>query len=132
MREYIHHRQGYRFGAGCCWVRIYEGGAGDAPVVVCEAMPEVGAFDVSEMSEYLAAEVVREYFTRGLPDLPRPLLWIEHRPARRRGSGRYTLLTFPSYIPRLVGVGFIRRVTLGAPSREPLTAGEVRSLTGEG
>ena len=130
-REYIHHRQGYRFGAGCCWIRIYEGEAGDAPVVVCEELPGVGAFDVSEMAEYLAAEVIRAYFNRGLPDLPRPLLWIEHRPARRRGPGRYTLLTFPTYRPRGVGVGFIRRSTLGPARREPLTSGEVAALTME-
>jgi hypothetical protein len=65
-----------------------------------------------------------------LPDLPRPLLWIEHRPARRRrGLGRYALLTFPSYRPRHVGAGFVRRVTLGAPTREPLSPEETVILT---
>jgi hypothetical protein len=67
-----------------------------------------------------------------LPDLPRPLLWIEHRPPRRRrGPGRYTLLTFPSYSPRQVGAGFVRRVTLGPSRREDLTPDEVAILTGE-
>src|SRR3712207_8866284 len=60
----------------------------------------VGGAGVSEMAEQLAAEVILEHFADGLPDLPRPLLWIEHRPARRRGSGRYALLTFPFYHPR--------------------------------
>ena len=129
--EYIHHRRGYRFGAHCCWVRVYRGAAGDAPVVVCEEMTSGGR--VSEMSEHLAAEVLREHFPDGLSDLPRPLLWIEHRPARRHGPGRYTLLTFPSYRPRPAGAGFVRRPSLGAPThREPLTAGEVAALIGEG
>jgi hypothetical protein len=127
--EYMHHRSGYRFGAGCCWIRVYEGAAGDAPVVVCEELPDVG--DVVEMAGQLAAEVILEHFAGALPDLPRPLLWIEHRPARRRGAGRYALLTFPSYSPRQVGAGFVRRVTLGAPRREDLTSGEVAILTGE-
>jgi hypothetical protein len=125
--EYIRHRSGYRFGAGCCWIRVYEGAAGDAPVVVCEELPGVG--DVAEMAGQLAAEVIVEHFAGVLPDLPRPLLWIEHRPARRRGLGRYALLTFPSYRPRQVGAGFVRRVTLGAPTREPLTPEETVILT---
>jgi hypothetical protein len=126
--EYIHHRRGYRFGSGFCWIRIYAAPAGDAPVVVCEELPGVGGHDLVEMSECLAAEVVLEHFADGLPDLPRPMLWIEHRP-RKRGPGRYSLLTFPSYEPRPVGAGFVRRVTLGPPTRERLTPEEVEVLT---
>jgi len=130
--EYIRHRRGYSFAAGCCWIRIYEGEPGDAPVVVCEELRGVGGVGVSEMSAQLAAEVILEHFADGLPDLPRPLLWIEHRPARRRGPGRYALLTFASYQPRPAGAGFVRRVTLGAPRREALTPEEVTMLTREG
>ncbi len=130
--EYIRHRRGYAFGAGCCWIRIYEGEAGDAPVAVCEELPGVGGAGVSEMAAQLAAEIILEHFADGLPDLARPLLWIEHRPARRRGRGRYTLLTFPSFHPKPAAAGFVRRVTLGAPAREPLTPEEVTILTGEG
>jgi hypothetical protein len=129
--EYIRHRRGYAFGAGCCWIRVYEGEAGDAPVVVCEELPAVGGAGVSEMASQLAAEVILEHFADGLPDLPCPLLWIEHRPARRRGPGRYNLLAFPSYHPRPAGAGFVRRMTLGTPRREDLTPEEVAILTGE-
>jgi hypothetical protein len=128
--EYIRHRKGYSFAAGCCWIRIYEGEAGDAPVVVCEELPGLGRAGVAEMAEQLAAEVILEHFADGLPDLPRPLLWIEHRPARRRGPGRYALLTFPSYCPRSVGAGFVRRMSLGVPSREALDPDEVAILIG--
>ena len=132
--EYMHHRTGYRLGAGCCWIRIYKGAECDAPVVVCEELPRVGGVTTGEVSGYLAAEVVREHFSGGLPDLPRPLLWVEHRPARRRGPGKYflhTLHTFPSYRPRTVGAGFVRRVTLGASHREPLDPAEVAILIRE-
>lgn len=132
-REYMHHRSGYRFGTGCYWVRIYEGEPGDAPVVVCSPSMEIGsAHEVTEASRYLAAEVVREFFANGLPDLPRPLLWIEHRPGRRRrGPGRYHLLGFATYDPKPEGLGFFKRVALGAAEREPLTPEEVVVLTGE-
>jgi hypothetical protein len=129
--EYMRHRRGYAFGAGCCWIRVYEGEARDAPVIVCEELPGVGGAGLSEMAEQLAAEVILEHFADGLPDLARPLLWIEHRPARRRGSGRYALLSFPSYRPRPLGAGFVRRHTLGTPTREPLAPKEVAVLTGE-
>jgi hypothetical protein len=81
-REYMHHRSGYRFGTRCYWVRIYKGEPRDAPVVVCSPSIEIGAADdTAEASGYLAAEVIHEFFAGGLPDLPHPLLWIEHRPA---------------------------------------------------
>lgn len=129
--EYIHNRQGYRFGTRCCWVRVYRGEEGDAPVVVCEELRGSGVI-VSELSEYLAAEVILQHFPDGLPDLPRPLLWIEHRPSRRRGPGRYRLVSFDSYTPVPAGAGFIRREKLGEPThRELLAAKEVAALTGE-
>jgi hypothetical protein len=133
-REYMHHRSGYRFGTRCYWVRIYEGEPGDAPVVVCSPSTEIECADnAAEASRYRAAEVVRKFFAGGLPDLPRPLLWIEHHPGRRRrGPGRYSLLGFATYRPKPEGFGFFKRVTLGAAEREPLTPEEVAVLTGEG
>lgn len=129
--EYIHHRLGYRFGAQCCWVRIYLGESGDAPVVVCEELRDSGV-RISDVSEYLAAEVIRDHFPDGLPNLPSPILWIEHRPARRRGPGRYHLVRFASYTPRPTGAGFVRRETLGEPvHRETLDPEEIAVLIGE-
>jgi hypothetical protein len=133
-REYMHHRPGYRFGSRCYWVRIYEGESGDAPVVVCSPSTDIGSTDntTTEALGYVAAEVVREFFADGLPDLPRPLLWTEHRPGRRRrGPGRYSLIGFATYRPRPEGLGFVKRVSLGASEREPLSAEEVANLTGE-
>jgi hypothetical protein len=131
LYDYIHQGGCYRYGVGWARIRIYPcETTGDAPVILCSELPEDRG---DEMVERLAAEVIRDRFTDSLPDLPRPLLWIEHRPSRRgRGPGRYALLTFPTYRPRLEGVGFVRRVTLGAPRREPLTPREVAVLTSEG
>ena len=131
LYDYIHQGECYRYGVGWCRIRIYPGeAAGDAPVVLCSELPEDRGVG---MVERLAAEVIRDRFASGIPDMPRPVLWIEHRPSRRgRGPGRYALLTFPTYRPRLEGAGFVRRVTLGPPHREPLTPREVAILTGEG
>ena len=133
-REYMHHRSGYRFGTRCSWVRVYKGEPGDAPIVLCGSPSVIGAADEDpKAAGYLAAEVVGRFFAGGLPDLPRPLLWIEHRPGpRRRGPGRYFLLSFAAYRPKPEGLGFAKRVTLGEPEREPLTPEEVTALTGSG
>ncbi len=133
LYDYIHQGGCYRYGVGWARIRIYAGERpGDAPVVLCSELPESAG---EGMVERLAAEVVRDRFVeKGLPDLPRPLLWIEHvPPPRRKGrrSGRYFLLTFPGYHPRPEGAGFIRRLTLGPPTRERLTPREVEVLTGE-
>lgn len=131
LYDYIHQGECYRYGVGWCRIRIYPGETtSDAPVVLCSELPEDRG---AEMVQRLAAEVIRDRFASGLPDLPRPVLWIEHRPSRRgRGPGRYALLTFPTYTPRLEGAGFVRRVTLGTPRREPLTFREAEILTGHG
>ena len=131
LYDYIHQGECYRYGVGWCRIRIYPGETtSDAPVVLCSELPEDRG---AEMVQRLAAEVIRDRFASGLPDLPRPVLWIEHRPSRRgRGPGRYALLTFPTYTPRLEGAGFVRRVTLGPPRREPLTFREAEILTGHG
>lgn|GEM_PF-964089 len=130
-REYIHQSRGYRLGTGCCLVRIYRGDPGDAPVVLFEDLPLDQRFEAAENTGCLAAEIMEELMPDDLPRLPRPVLWIEHRPARRRGPGRYFLLTFSTRRPRPAGPGFVRRLTLGEPSREPLTPEEVAILTGE-
>ncbi len=129
MYDYIHQGGCYRYGVGWARIRIYTSDTqGDAPVVLCSELPENAG---DGMVERLAAEVVRDRFAGGLPDLPRPLLWIEHVPPRRKGIGKYFLLTFPAYEPRAEGAGFVRRVTLGPPTRERLTPREVEALTGE-
>ncbi len=132
LYDYIHQGASYRYGVGWARIRVYAGELpGDAPVVLCSELPDNAG---DGMVERLAAEVVRDRFPDGLPDLPRPLLWIEHVPSpRRKGrrSGKYFLLTFPAYHPRPEGAGFVRRVTLGTPTRERLTPREVEALTGE-
>jgi hypothetical protein len=130
--EYIHQQPGYRFGTRCCWISIYRGAPSDAPVVVCEEVPELNA-DVSDIAGQVAAGVLLEHFRDGLPELPRPLIWVEHHPGRRkRERGAYFLLSFSSYDPRPAAVGFVRPTTLGRPRREVLGAEEVGILLGSG
>lgn len=119
-------------GVGYYWVSVYESESEDAPVVVCSAPASVKSpktAELGEASRYLAAEVIEYGLSGGLPDLPRPLLWIERRQGRRGDS--YHLLDFPGYRPRPARPGFVRALALGIPTRVELTADEVTALTGE-
>ena len=54
--EYVHRYRGYWSEGGRCRIRIYRGG-GEPPVVVCSQLPENDNTSVTNMAEYLAAEV---------------------------------------------------------------------------
>lgn len=113
-------------------LRLYAEEGGDAPVVVCEGREEGYRMNsrLSLAAGYVAAEAVRDLFPGGLPALTRPLLWIERRVPAPWAGVEYSLVSFPFYTPRIEGIGFARRLTLGTPSRETLWPSEVAVLTG--
>ncbi len=58
------------------------------PVVICSQLPDNHNTSVTNMAEYLAAEVIEEHC------LPTPLTWIEHYPEHEGESGEYSLVRF--------------------------------------
>jgi hypothetical protein len=64
--DYIHYYRGYWSEGGECRIRIYQAD-GQAPVVICSQLPNNTNTSVTNMAEYLAAEVIEEY------SLPTPL-----------------------------------------------------------
>jgi hypothetical protein len=85
--DYIHHYRGYWSDGGKCRIRIYQGD-GQAPVVACSQLPDNPNTSVTNMAEYLAAEVIEEH------QLPTPLKWIEHYPEHKGEIGEYSLVRF--------------------------------------
>lgn len=127
--DYVHRLNGFRCGGGVCRIRIYRGeGPEDAPVVICSELPGEGAANVTLLAEYLAGEVIRDHFPAGLPDLPRPLLWIERRLTFEGDPQEYSLVSFPFYRPRPAGLDHDGHVVLGTPRREPISAEDVARL----
>ncbi len=57
--DYIHHYRGYWSDGGTCRIRIYRED-GRAPIVICSQLPDNDNTSVTNMAEYLAAEVIRE------------------------------------------------------------------------
>jgi hypothetical protein len=68
-------------------------------VVICTQLPDNPNTSVTNMAEYLAAEVIMEH------DLSTPVTWIEHYPEHEGEIGEYALVRFSSWDPMEVYVG---------------------------
>jgi hypothetical protein len=132
----VHHSvlrmEGFRLGGGSCRIRIYRGdGPGDAPVVICSEMPDKPgepAANIRLLAEHIAGEVVRRHFPEGLPNLPRPLIWIERYLTFEGDPLEFALVDFAFWRPRPAGLGTDGRVALGTARRESITGEDVLRL----
>jgi hypothetical protein len=111
--DYIHHYRGYWSEGGKCRIRIYHED-GRAPVVICSQLPDNPNTSVTNMAEYLAAEVIREHC------LPTPLTWIEHYPEHEGEIGEYSLVRFSSWELTEMCLGGAWRCRIGSPRWSPL------------
>ena len=116
--DYVHYYRGYWSDGGRCRMRIYRGN-GYAPVVVCSQLPDNDNTSVTNMAEYLAAEVIEEH------SLPTPVTWIEHYPEHEGEIGEYSLVKFSSFELEEGRLGGIWRLRIGAPSWSHLRPEEV-------
>jgi hypothetical protein len=104
---------------------------GDAPVVICSELPDKPgepAANIRLLAEQIAGEVVRRHFPTGLPNLPRPLIWIERYLTFEGDPCEFALVDFAFWRPRPVGVETDGRVALGSACRESITGEDVRWL----
>jgi hypothetical protein len=111
--DYIHRYRGYWSDGGRCRIRIYQE-EGQFPVVVCSQLPDNDNTSVTNMAEYLAAEVIGEH------SLATPLTWIEHYPEHEGEIGEYSLVEFSSWEPVEVYLGSVWRCRIGSPEWLPL------------
>ena len=123
--DYVHFYRGYWSEGGRCRIRIYRE-EGRPPVVVCSQLADNGNTSVTNMTEYLAAEVIEEH------GLPTPLVWIEHYPEHEGEVGEWSLVTFSSWKMEEVRLGEARRRRVGSPRWSHLSAQEARDLAGAG
>lgn len=93
-------------------------------MVVCSQLPENGNTFVTNMTEYLAAEVVEEH------SLPTPLVWVEHYPEHEGAIGEWSLVEFSSWNVEEVRLGGAWRHRVGAPRWSHLTPEVVGRLVG--
>lgn len=117
----LHHYRGYWEDGGVCRIQIYRGGDQD-PVVICSQLPENKNTSVTNMTEYIAAEIIESY------GLPTPLTWIEHYPEHAGEIGEYSLVQFSDWKIREVSLGGVWRNRIGRPRWSYLSSGEVGEL----
>jgi hypothetical protein len=120
--DYIHHYRGYWSDGGRCRIRIYRED-GHAPVVICSQLQDNENTSVTNMAEYLAAEVIEKR------DLPSPLVWVEHYPEHEGDIGEYSLVKFSSWGLQEVCLGGVSRYRVGSPRWSPLRREEVDVTT---
>lgn len=121
--DYIYHHRGYWSEGGKCRIRIYREDE-HAPVVVCSQLADNDNTSVTNMAEYLAAEIVERH------SLLTPLVWIEHYPEHDGEVGEYALVRFSDWNPQQVCLGGVWRYRLGSPRWSPLSSDEVDALSG--
>ncbi len=121
--DYIHHYRGYWSDGGRCRIKIYQEDE-RTPVVVCSQLPDNSNISVTNMAEYLAAEVAERH------SLPTPLTWVEHYPEHEGEIGEWSLVLFSSWEARDVRLGGVVRRRVGLPVWSPLTPAGVARMTG--
>jgi hypothetical protein len=119
--DYVHYYRGYWSEGGKCRIRIYQEN-GRAPVVICSQLPDNDNTSVTNMAEYLAAEVIWEH------KLPTPLVWVEHYPEHEEEPGEFSLVQFSSWEPGEVRLGGVWRYRVGSPRWSSLSLDEVLAL----
>ena len=133
--DYTYAYRGIWTDGGVCRIQIFEG-HDRPPVIVATELPENTNTSVTNLAEYLAAEVLRRHFPQRFEE-PEPAIWIERypRPAEpwlRRvvGNTEYSRVTFATWIPRAVFRGGVRRLAIGQPTWTHLEPADVRRLLG--
>ena len=119
--DYIHHYRGYWSDGGKCRIRIYHE-EGRAPMVICSQLADNDNTSVTNIAEYLAAEVIKER------SLPTPLTWIEHYPEHEGEVGEYSLVMFSAWEFEESCLGGVWRCRVGSPRWSPLCPEEVDVL----
>jgi hypothetical protein len=119
--DYVHRYKGYWSDGGRCRIRIYCE-AGRAPAVICSQPPDNPNTSVTNIAEYLAAEVTEEH------SLPTPLIWVEHYPERQGEVGEYSLVEFSDWQPAEVCLGGVWRYRVGSPRWSPLSPRKAKDL----
>jgi hypothetical protein len=119
--EYIHYYRGYWSEGGKCRIRIYRED-GRAPIVICSQLPGNDNTSITNMAEYLAAEIIEEH------GLFTPFVWVEHYPEHKGEIREYSLVRFSSWECTQVCLGGVWRYRVGSPRWSPLGREEVDVL----
>ena len=93
-------------------------------MVICSQLPDNKNTSVTNMAEYLVAEVIEEHA------LATPLIWIEHYPRHQGQPGEYSFVRFSSWERQEACLEGVWRYRVGSPRWSSLHPEEVDALIG--
>jgi len=133
--DYRYAYQGYDDQGGLMQVRIFAG-EDRPPLILARQLPESGGTAVSNLVEYLAAEIARRHFPERLEMTEeQPFLFVEEYRRQRAPAittiPRFLGVTFASYIPHVVRLGAFERVRIGRPTVRPVPEEAMIRLIGK-
>lgn len=134
LRDYRHQYRGTWGHGAICRILVYAPTSEDAdqrPVIVCEELPENPGTSVTNLAEFIAAEVVARHFPALLDagaESRQPLRWMERYPPEVGWEGECDEVTFTPWRIRVVWHGGVPRRTLGTPHWRALPQAEGHAL----
>jgi len=124
-----HGYRGYHRAGGICRVRVFEP-AGRLPVIMVTELPENPNTSVTNIAEFLAAELLERHFPERV-GMAEPIAMIEHYPPRGNAGDDFDRVTFDDWRPRNEPFHRVWRRRLGEPDWRRLSPDEVVALIGE-
>jgi hypothetical protein len=129
--DYRYPFQGYYGSEAVCRIRVYEQ-EGKVPVVIASELLENTGTSITNMAEFLAAEIIAKHFPQRFEE-ELPVHWVEHYEPERRGKREatdreYDLVTFATWTPKVEYRHGRQRVKLGTPDWHPSTKEAVEQL----
>lgn len=123
---------GYWTRDAVCRIQIFAA-PDEVPVVVATELEENTGTSITNVCEYLAAEVIARHFPERF-EAEDPIIWIERYPRtpaeRRQGLPTFSQAEFSSFTPRVEYLGTIKRIRIGQPTWRHVEETEVEELIG--
>ncbi|HVA88573.1 MAG TPA: hypothetical protein VNL71_01905 [Chloroflexota bacterium] len=130
--DYRYQYHGFWRPGGICRIRVFEE-EDRPPVVLCSELPDNPNTSITNMAEYLAAEIIRAHFPQRFDATDEPIIWIEHYGLLfGEGAASYARIHFDSYRPCQVPHGSgLARLRIGRPQWEHISRADVEALIGQ-
>lgn len=100
--DYEHTYDGMGNREGVCRIRIYEN-LSLAPIVLCSALAKNDGTSITNLIEYIAAEVLTRFFRDRLESGDEPVIWIEYYPLQESPFEHLLRVTFTRYTAQCYG-----------------------------
>jgi hypothetical protein len=133
--DYLYTYPGYgAVPSGPCRVRIFEA-PDENPVIICTQPLGMAGTSITNLAEYLAADLIARHFPDRLDSIGQSVVWVEHyarqNVAEARKFGEFAFVSFAPWRPTRTILAGIPRRTLGRPSWQYASRLTIEDLLGQ-